>query len=286
MNRTGRSSVRLAAKSKVLDLNTITEILVPESLDAVPAMGAGDAFLAGGTWLFSEPQPELSRLVDLTRLGWAPLHVTEAGLEIAATCTIATLAAFEPPAEWVAGPLIVQCCRALLGSFKIWNMATVGGNICMSLPAGPMTSLCTALDAECVIWATNGTERRMMVKDFVLGPQHNALRPGEFLQRIEIRLAALKNRTAFRQISISPLGRSGALLIGTRGEAFAVTVTAATRRPMRFEFESVPEAAELIERLATKIPDALYYDDVHGRPEWRRHMTYVFAQEIRRELAA
>jgi len=249
-------------------------------------MRTGDAFLAGGTWLFSEPQPGLSRLVDLTRLGWTPLRVTAAGLEIAATCTIAMLAAFEPPPDWVAGPLIVQCCRALLGSFKIWNMATVGGNICMGLPAGPMTSLCTALDGECVIWAPGGEERRMQVKDFVLGPQHNALLAGEFLRRIEIPLAALKTRTAFRQISLSPLGRSGALLIGTLGEGFTLTVTAATRRPVRMAFESLPGVDELAARMAAEIPDSLYYDDVHGRPDWRRHMTYVFAEDIRRELAA
>jgi CO/xanthine dehydrogenase FAD-binding subunit len=269
-----------------LDLNTISEILMPRAVAEIPAMAAGDAFLAGGTWLFSEPQPGLSRLVDLTRLGWAPLTITPAGLEIAATCTIATLAAFEPPPDWVAGPLIVQCCRALLGSFKIWNMATVGGNICMSLPAGPMTSLCTALEGECVILAPGGDERRMHVKDFVLGPQHNALRAGEFLRRIEIPLAALKRRTGFRQISLSPLGRSGALLIGTLGEAFALTVTAATRRPVRIAFESFPHADELTARLDEEIPHELYYDDVHGRPEWRKHMTYVFAEEIRRELAA
>ncbi len=269
-----------------MDLNTISDIFVPASIDEIPVMRTGDAFLAGGTWLFSEPQPGLSRLVDLTRMGWTPLRVTAAGLEIAATCTIATLAAFEPPPDWVAGPLIVQCCRALLGSFKIWNMATVGGNICMGLPAGPMTSLCTALEGACVIWAPGGEERRMQVKDFVLGPQHNALRAGEFLRRIEIPLAALKTRTAFRQISLSPLGRSGALLIGTLGEGFALTVTASTRRPVRMAFESLPDADELAARIAAEIPDSLYYDDVHGRPEWRRHMTYVFAEDIRRELAA
>ncbi len=259
---------------------------MPEAVAEIPAMATGDAFLAGGTWLFSEPQPRLSRLVDLTRLGWTPLHVTPAGLEISATCTIATLAAFEPPPDWVAGPLIVQCCRALLGSFKIWNMATVGGNICMGLPAGPMTSLCTALEGECVIWSPGGDERLMQVKDFVLGPQQNALRAGEFLRRIKIPLAALKNRTAFQQISLSPLGRSGVLLIGTLGESFALTVTAATRRPVRILFDAFPEANELAARIAAEIPDELYYDDVHGRPEWRKHMTYVFAEDIRRELAA
>ncbi len=64
--------------------------------------------------------------------------VGEQGLQISPTCTIAELEALEAPPEWTAAPLIRQCCHAFLASFKVWNTATVGGNICMSLPAGPM----------------------------------------------------------------------------------------------------------------------------------------------------
>ena len=34
-----------------------------------------------------------------------------------------------------------------------------------------------------------------------------------------------------------------------------------------------------------EIPANAYYDDIHGLPAWRRHMTLHFAEEIRRELA-
>src|SRR3712207_8510436 len=47
-------------------------------------------------------------------------------------CRIVELHDFAAPPEWIAAPLIRQCCDALLMSFKIWNMATVGGNVCMS----------------------------------------------------------------------------------------------------------------------------------------------------------
>jgi CO/xanthine dehydrogenase FAD-binding subunit len=268
-----------------VDLNSISDILAPNGRAQLPAMAAQDAWLAGGTWLFSEPQPGLRRLVDLSGLGWPAMNVSQDALEIAATCTIATLAAFEPPPDWVAGPLIVKCCRALLGSFKIWNMATVGGNICMALPAGPMTSLASALDATALIWTPDGGERRMLVRDFVLGPQQTALRPGELLRRIDIPIAMLRRRAAFRQISLSPQGRSGALLIGTRSAGLALTITAATRHPIRLEFSEFPSAEALRARLEADIPDEKYYDDVHGRPEWRRHVTKMFAEEIRAELA-
>ena len=270
-----------------MDLNTITAIARPKARGDFPAWQAGDAFLAGGTWLYSEPQPKLTRLVDLASLGWDPLRVTPAGLEIAATCRIVQLDALAMPLEWTAAPLINQCARAFLASFKIWNMATVGGNLCMSLPAGPMISLTAALDGVCTVWKADGAELKIPVVEFVKAPQKNALAPGDLLRRIELPASALSRRTAFRQIALSKLGRSGALLIGTLDPAGAIvlTVTAATPRPVQIPFATLPSADDLRARIESILPLAAYYDDIHGKPAWRRHMTLHLAQEIRRELA-
>jgi CO/xanthine dehydrogenase FAD-binding subunit len=272
-----------------MDLNTINEVARPMARGDMPAWRAGDAFLGGGTFLFSEPQPQLSRLIDLAGLGWQPLRASDEGLEIAATCTIAQLDAFAAPVEWIASPLIDQSCRAFLASFKIWNMATVGGNVCMSLPAGPMIALTAALDGVCLIWTGDGGERRVPVADFVTGPQRNVLAPGELLRSIELPVAALTKRTALRQASLSPLGRSAALLIGTstpRGDDFTLTITASTPRPIKLTFETMPSSDTLRSRIEKTIPPEAYYDDVHGLPAWRRHMTLLFAEQIRAELAA
>jgi CO/xanthine dehydrogenase FAD-binding subunit len=271
-----------------LDLNTITEVTRPHQRNEFPQWRAGDAWLGGGTWLFSEPQPKLRRMVDLSALGWEPLRVSPNGLEIAATCTIAELNSVSLPVEWIAAPLVDQCCRAFLASFKIWNMATVGGNICISLPAGPMISLTAALEGVCTIWSADGAERCVPVADFVTGPQRNVLKAGELLRRIDIPVSALIKRTAFRQISLARLGRSAALLIGTLDPAtaeFVLTITASTPRPMKFSFNNLPTGHELRARIEREIPADGYFDDIHGLPAWRRHMTLHFAQEIRGELA-
>jgi len=60
----------------------------------------GYAWLAGGTWLFSEPQVKTDTLIDLASLGWSSLSPSAKGLDIAATCTIAELERFETPADW------------------------------------------------------------------------------------------------------------------------------------------------------------------------------------------
>ena len=270
-----------------MDLNTITAVARPKARSELPFWTAGDAWLAGGTWLFSEPQTHLNRLIDLAALGWPALMIDANGLSIAATCSVAELDGLICPPDWLAAPLINQCCRAFLASFKIWKTATVGGNICMSLPAGPMISLTSALDGICTIWQADGGERRSPVCDFVTGNNTNALKPGDLLRQIDIPVGALKRRSAFRQISLTPVGRSAALLIGTIAQdgAFALTVTASTKRPVRLPFKAIPDAAELCETILRAIPGDLYHDDVHGKPFWRKHMTLRLASEICDELS-
>jgi CO/xanthine dehydrogenase FAD-binding subunit len=269
-----------------MDLNTIKEVARPRAREQLPLWTAGDAWLAGGTWLFSEPQAHLARLIDLNDLNWPALTIGESGLTIAATCTIAQLDALICPPDWIASPLINQCCRAFLASFKIWKTATVGGNLCMSLPAGPMISLTSALDGVGTIWKADGSERKIDVVDFVTGNQRNVLAPGELLRQIDIPLAALKRRSAFRQISLTPVGRSAALLIGSIGSegALVLTVTGSTKRPIQLSFAGIPRPDELRDTIEQRIPDMLYHDDIHGKPVWRKHMTLKLAEEIRREL--
>jgi hypothetical protein len=76
------------------------------------------------------------------------------------------------------------------------------------------------------------------------------------------------------------------LLIGTfdppTGE-FVLTVTASTPRPMKFSFSKLPSADDLRDRIKREV--TTYFDDIHGAPEWRRHMTLHFAEDIRGELA-
>ncbi|MDN4983920.1 FAD binding domain-containing protein [Bradyrhizobium arachidis] len=269
-----------------MDLNTITAVAHPQTRSDLPVWTPGDAWLAGGTWLFSEPQVHLTRLIDLTDLKWPALTVTPDRLGIAATCTISQLDALTCPTDWLAAPLISQCCRAFLASFKIWKTATVGGNLCMSLPAGPMISLTAALDGVCTIWKAGGGEQKIPVAEFVTGNQRNRLSPGDLLRQIDIPIAALKRRTAFRQISLAAVGRSAALLIGSLDGAGALklTVTASTVHPIQLSFPKPPDASALRAAISEEISDDLYHADIHGKPFWRKHMTLRLAEEIRIEL--
>ncbi len=270
-----------------MNLNTITEVRRVNG-DEVFDWREGDSWLAGGTWLFSEPQPHLRRLIDLQGFGWEPLVASEQGLQISSTCTIAELEALEVPPEWTAAPLIHQCCHSFLASFKVWNTATVGGNICMSLPAGPMISLTVALEGIYTLRLRDGSEHRAAAEEFITGNNQNILQPGDLLRSIELPITALQKRTSFRRMSLTHLGRSTALLIGTlspQDGTFMLTVSASTKRPLRLSFDQVPDTRSLRERLQETIADSVYHDDVHGAPNYRKHLTFHFAEEIRRELS-
>src|SRR4030042_6587705 len=127
MPRRGGVDLVVVRTVSPVNLNTVKEVRRPRSADEVDAWRPGYAWLAGGTWLFSTPQIATDTLIDLRSLHWPSLEVAETGLDIAATCTIAELYHFKPPADWIAAPLFQLCSRAFLASFKIWKAATVRG---------------------------------------------------------------------------------------------------------------------------------------------------------------
>ena len=85
-----------------MDSNTVNKIRRPASADAITKWENGFPWLAGGTWLFSEPQINVHTLIDLETLKWPSLNASEDGLEIAATCRVVELDQFaeDAPSDW------------------------------------------------------------------------------------------------------------------------------------------------------------------------------------------
>ncbi|WP_028642724.1 FAD binding domain-containing protein [Nocardioides sp. URHA0020] len=235
------------------------------------ALAPGETLLAGGTWLFSEPQPEVGGLVDLTTLGWPDWEELPGVLRLGATCTVARVVA----APWgAASGLARACADSLLMSFKVQHVATVGGNLCLALPAGAMVSLAAALDASALIWTPDGGERRQSVVDFVTGAGTTTLAPGEVLRAVDVPTAALSRPTAFRRIALTPRGRAAAVVVGSGRRVF---VTAATTRPVVLDLDDLEAGLAAVD---------CWYDDLHGPADWRAHVTGVLAREVREELGS
>ncbi|MGB3772687.1 MAG: FAD binding domain-containing protein [Rhodococcus sp. (in: high G+C Gram-positive bacteria)] len=269
-----------------MDLNTVREVVRARSRDDLGQIDAETALVAGGTWIFSEPQVGVRRLVDLSELGWAPITISETGVEIAATCTVQELAQTAWPQRWPhVGALVALCVESLLASWKVQQFATVGGNIALGLPAGSMTSLCAGLDGMATLWTPDGSQRYVPVAELVTGCQQTSIGPGEVLRSLCLEDDVLRSRIACRRISLAPRGRSGAVVVG-RVDAhgsLVLTVTAATDRPVVLRADTIPrDAAGWV---AENVPEDAWFDDVHGAPDWRRHVSGRLAQDICEELS-
>lgn len=268
-----------------MDLHSIEAVDVPRTRADLTGLTSTDGLMAGGTWLMSEPQMHLRRLVDLRGLDWPALTITDDGLEIAATCTIDTLISAAYPANWTATSVFRQSAQALLASFKIWKNATIGGNICLGFPAGAMISMTSAMAAELLVWRRDGSDLRCSVNEFVTGMAQTILEPGDVLRSVTIPAWALRQPTALRKIALSPLGRSGAVVIGRRSaEGIVISVTAATDVPYVISTDAT-DPDDVLTQVYSAIPDTAYYTDPHGAADWRRQVTGTLTRGVVTELA-
>lgn len=275
-----------------MDLTTVTSFRAARSRDDL-ALTSGEVVIAGGTWLMSEPQPETTGLVDLMTMPWPALELDADGLRIGATCTIAELVAWASgrhdtiplPPDWSAASMVADAANALLASFKIWNTATVGGNICRSFAAGAMISLSAALDGTAEIWAADGATRHSPVAELITGNGTNSLSPGDVLRAVRLPAQALRSHALLHTIALAELGRSGAVVTGRvdRDESAVFTVTAATACPVVLRYPVLPDAQSLADAVGTA---SGYYTDPLGSADWRRGVSIVLAERIRVELEA
>ncbi len=269
-----------------MNLNTITAIERPTSTDQIGAWRDGYAWLAGGTWLFSTPQISTDTLIDLQSLGWPALAGLRRWPRNRGNLHAGGAHPFQRASRVESGALFKMCCESLLASFKIWNAATVGGNICMSLPAGALISLTASLEGAYTLWprewrAAPSCSGRLRDRQ----PQERA--PAA----VSCSAASISRPKHFPSASHSAaprsrtLGRSAIIVIGTQGaNDLVLTITAATVRPVQIHFDRLPDERRLRETLDAIIPDAAYFDDVHGSAAYKRHLTYHFAEQVRAEL--
>ncbi|MGZ8177833.1 FAD binding domain-containing protein [Williamsia sp. SKLECPSW1] len=267
-----------------MDLHFVDDVVRPVTRGDLPAPRPGDTLLAGGTAVMADPSPDIRRLVDLTSLHWPDLTVRQDGLEIAATCTIERLIHGEYPAAWQAVSLFAWCADSLLASYKIWHTATVGGNICLALPAGSMTSLCSVLDATLLVWHPDGTDSTHRVDEIVVGNARTVLRPGDVVRSVHLPASALAAPVAMRRISYAEYGRAGAVVLGRRtGDGVVVSVSGATVRPIVAVVAST-DVDEIVSTCAAAVPDDAWFTDAHGTTEWRRAVVPHLVREVAEEL--
>ncbi len=212
---------------------------VPSTLaEAVAALAEAPAetvVLAGCTdWLVGRharalPPPEA--VLDLSRVDeLRGVSLVDGWLELGATTTFSELRRDELVNEHF--PILAQAA-ATIGGWQIQNRATIGGNVANASPAGDSLPVLLALDAEVVIAGADG-ERRVRYGEFHRGYRKTALRPGELIARLRVRLPRPNLEQHFRKV-----GTRAAQAISKVVVAFTVEVEDGRLRSARLAAGSV-----------------------------------------------
>lgn len=138
-----------------------------------------------------------------------------------------------------------------VGSPQIRNRATMAGNLCNASPAGDMLPVAWLYDAQMELLRGDGSTRLVPVSQFILGPQKNALEPGQAVISIVMDrgpcdgcVSAFRKIGSRERVSISREGMAALVHMGGDGAVeqarFALGAVAST--PLR-----IPEAERLME---------------------------------------
>jgi CO/xanthine dehydrogenase FAD-binding subunit len=259
-----------------MDLHAIATYLRPTNLQEVQDWDPDHAWLAGGTWLFSEAQPTLKTLVDLEPLQWSEIECTPETVSIGATCTLTQLQ------QWGGNDLFQAAIAALAASFKVTNMATVGGNLCLALAVGVMAPVMITLDATYEIWHPTGTPRFVKANTFQTGIQQTILQSGEVLRRVIIPRANLNWKTNFQRAGTAasdPALAMVAAALNLEQRSLRFVLAACFPAPILLEFDTIPTQTELIEKLEAS--DLNWLEDYRASAAYRKHLAQILLQRSR-----
>jgi CO/xanthine dehydrogenase FAD-binding subunit len=262
-----------------MDLPNIETYLHLDDIQTLSNWGADYAWLAGGTWLFSEPQPHLKVLIDIQTLGWSEIEVNEDYLIIGATCPLIKLLEYSWLAEWTAVEGLKSAVAALAASLKVINVATIGGNICLALSVGTLAPIMVALGANYEIWNIKGESHQVAAKDFQIGSRQTILQPGEILRRVLIPLSHLQWKVNYQRFSIAATDPALAIVVTAKNEQqINCVISASIAAPFLSEFNDV-------ETLNFAFLQKLnFITDAKASAEYRREITAVLIKRTLEEL--
>jgi len=269
-----------------MDLHTVQTYLRPQQLTDISQWNEGWAWLAGGTWLFTEAQPQVTTLIDMQKMGWGELEVSPEGLKIGATCTMGQLLELHGPDAWP-GVHALHSAVSELASFKVQSMATIAGNLCLALPASTFAPVMVLLNAEYQILTLRGDRHSVPAADFQTGAKQTILKPGEVLRSIHVPAEYLEWQVSYRRICVATAGIAVSIVVVAHQPSTGATrfaIGGCIPAPRLLAFEQVPSAAELREGLAQLIPLNEFFDDETAGAEYRHHVTTVLMERSLHEL--
>lgn len=168
---------------------------IDEATSLLARFGAKARVVAGATDLIAE-RPEVERLVDITSLPLDYIQQDGAGLRIGTLTTVESLRR----SELLNGPYSVLVeVASQFGHRNVRNLATIGGNLCSSVPSADMAPPLIVLDSSAHIASLRG-ERTVPIEEFFVSVRENALEEDEMLIEVQVPPQPTRTGTAFDKI--------------------------------------------------------------------------------------
>ena len=168
---------------------------IADATSLLARFGAKARVVAGATDLIAE-RSEVERLVDITSLPLDYIQQDGAGLRIGTLTTVESLRR----SELLNGPYSVLVeVASQFGHRNVRNLATIGGNLCSSVPSADMAPPLIALDSSAHISSLRG-ERTVPLGEFFVFVRENALEEDEMLIEVQVPPQPTRTGTAFEKI--------------------------------------------------------------------------------------
>ena len=274
-----------------MDLHSVDNYLLPTDINKVTDWGEGWSWLAGGTWLFSEPQPDIKTLVDIQALGWdeiefinSPNSPSKELLAIGATSPLIKLIEYPWLPEYTAVEAFQGAINALSASLKVVNVATVGGNICLALSVGTVAPIMVALNASYEIWNRQGKSRVVRAKDFQIGSRQTVLQSGELLRRVLIPVENLKWQVDYKRFGIAASDPALAIIVSAYNSVskkLRLVLAASVNTPILLKFEGDLERNL---NYISSLKNVDFIEDERASAVYRHEITQVLIKQSLKEL--
>ena len=236
-------------------------------------------------------------LIDLKHLpGMREVKFTKRnGLVVGAAVDMNSLA--RHPAVVEHYPVLVDALHSV-ASYQLRTRATMGGNLCNASPAADTAPAALVLEANLIVQGRRG-EYPIPITEFFLGPGKTAIKPGEFLLRIEIPPApkgAVGRYLKLGRNTLGDLAIVGVAVLGypdnkaKSGYRFRIALASVAPVPIRVpEAEAIlaasPITPDVIEAAAKAAMEAAKpIDDVRSSAVYRKAMVKNLTKRIVSEV--
>jgi CO/xanthine dehydrogenase FAD-binding subunit len=265
-----------------------------EAILALKKWGRKGMLVAGGTNVLPDLRAKKvspRALIDISRLkSLSFIKAEEGGIRIGALTPIAEIAASKVLQKRV--PILCEAARHL-GNPLVRNRATLGGNLSQASPAADMAVPLLALEAVAEVQGAGCRKRRVPLEQFFLGPNRNALMPGEMIRGIFFSLPKSGSKMAYRKMGLRKamaisVVSLGVVLVIRKGVCCRIRIAfgAVAPKPLRArQAENVlvgqEISPELLQACGVQVEkEILPITDIRAGADYRRAMASVLLQKV------